>query len=278
MGKDEKTCPYCGIKEGELHHHGCGSEVCPFCAGQLVSCDCVYDLLDIFDEKKYTEETDFLPPDIYNDGITREMAAKWIELLNKKGRIPYIIWPNICRKCGELWPQMFKVSDEEWEKYISPRFQDSMVCKSCYDEIKRKIDVAEKREPLICNWDAIEGNNKPFANLVVQASKCAIKFMKHRHGDIENGKGDEEFTEKYHESVSQLGLNNINQIEESLESLWKSKTDIKLFIASFDGFRDFNKRTRMCPLKSIAEAWGIGDLCAVEDPEVDELTDIMPEV
>jgi hypothetical protein len=41
---------------------------------------------------------------------------------------------------------MFKVSDEEWAKYIQPDKKRSIVCKPCFDRIKRLIDKGEKGE------------------------------------------------------------------------------------------------------------------------------------
>jgi hypothetical protein len=32
-------------------------------------------------------------------------------MLKDKGLIPFIEYPNMCAKCGELWPEMFRVSD-----------------------------------------------------------------------------------------------------------------------------------------------------------------------
>jgi len=40
-------CHDCGAREGEYHQPGCDMETCPFCCGQLISCDCPYNLLGI---------------------------------------------------------------------------------------------------------------------------------------------------------------------------------------------------------------------------------------
>ena len=39
-GEDFEKCHDCGAIEGRYHHPGCDMEICPGCAGQLISCDC----------------------------------------------------------------------------------------------------------------------------------------------------------------------------------------------------------------------------------------------
>lgn len=135
-----RTCGDCGVEEGQLHEFGCDMERCPFCGNQLISCNCVYELLKIRDEEKYTAETSFLPPDIYSEGITVAQERQWLKLLNDKGRIPWIDYPIICARCGKLWPRFFMVTDEAWKHYIQPNQRRSVLCEACYDEIKNLID------------------------------------------------------------------------------------------------------------------------------------------
>jgi hypothetical protein len=54
--------------------------------------------------------------------------------------VPYILYPNICAKCGQLWPEFFMVPDTEWERYIRINTRDKVLCKRCYDLIKSWID------------------------------------------------------------------------------------------------------------------------------------------
>jgi len=40
MVRDTDGCPDCGAEQGEFHQTGCDIEQCPYCGGQLISCDC----------------------------------------------------------------------------------------------------------------------------------------------------------------------------------------------------------------------------------------------
>ncbi len=121
-----KTCHDCNTKEGELHELGCDMERCPFCDGQLISCDCCYHKLGFdFDNNKPFSG---LTKKIYNEGLDDNLEKKWMEILNKKGRIPYIILPNYCRRCLKPNPNMFMVSNTELNK-LPIELRKEVLCK-----------------------------------------------------------------------------------------------------------------------------------------------------
>ena len=125
---DLHICHDCGAKEGEIHEYGCDMETCPFCGDQLLSCGCCYKLLKIdVSEGTWT----------YNHGLTEEQGERFIALLEKRSRIPYLQIPYLCELCGELYPDMFNALNEEWDKFVIPPLRDKVLCVACYDEQKK---------------------------------------------------------------------------------------------------------------------------------------------
>ena len=135
-----KRCGDCGCLEGELHEPGCDLEKCPFCGGQLISCGCAERMF--YPDFSYCTDDPFcgLPEEVYKHGLSEEQWNEWIDKLFEAGPVPYIEYPNMCACCGELWPDMFKVPDEEWNFYIEIGERDKMLCRKCYDRIKELID------------------------------------------------------------------------------------------------------------------------------------------
>ncbi len=64
-------CPVCNVADGEHHLLGCIIEVCPWCDGQLGTCNCRFDQL----------ETDEIVDD--------EQLEEFYELLEAKGRVVF---------------------------------------------------------------------------------------------------------------------------------------------------------------------------------------------
>lgn len=138
------NCHDCAVPEGQLHERGCDMERCPFCGGQLISCDCPYDRLKLRDRKRYGSETSYLPPAVYARGLNVAQGKAWDHLLDQQGRIPWIAYPSLCCYCGALWPDTFMVSNVEWQRYVQPDKRGEILCRPCYDQIKRLIDNQEE--------------------------------------------------------------------------------------------------------------------------------------
>ena len=68
---DIDTCPACHAATGEEHELGCPVEVCPWCGGQLIHCECRFAQLD---------------PE---EAMTEQYLIRFEELLRQKGRLVY---------------------------------------------------------------------------------------------------------------------------------------------------------------------------------------------
>ena len=132
----ERKCHDCNCNEGELHHSGCDMERCPFCGGQLISCNCCYEILNIdYSSGTWT----------YSHGLTKEQSREWEKRLKAKGLIPWLVIPNLCGLCGRRWPEMFGVPNEEWQKFVIPELQKKILCKECYKKIKKLFPKGWRR-------------------------------------------------------------------------------------------------------------------------------------
>jgi len=124
----------CGVKQGQIHEWGCSQERCPFCGGLLLSCGCVCKHLGLSMPKNVMECLDV------TFGLSQRQLKKWLGILDKKRRVPFICWPNVCSYCGCSLSERFMVPDQEWEHYIEIRHRNDVVCPSCYMRIREMID------------------------------------------------------------------------------------------------------------------------------------------
>ena len=162
MTKKQPICHDCGVREGELHQPGCDMERCPFCGGQLITCNCSYKKLGFeHDENKpYCG----LPPEIYKGGLTEELEKKWEDILTEKGKIPYIRYPSLCAYCGKKlkFDDWVMYPDWEWERYIEPAMRNKIICDPCFKKIKKMVDERADLKPIklvtcpFCNGNAVE--------------------------------------------------------------------------------------------------------------------------
>jgi len=166
--RERAVCHDCDALEGALHELGCDMERCPWCGGQLITCGCVYELLDIdcspgtyayergkrkrrFARKRTIRRPlgrfTVNAPGYWRarslrdrHGLTEQQEEEWLALLEAKGRIPWIQYPVMCARCGQRWPEFCKVPDEEWERYVEPRIRKGVLCRECYGWIKLLVD------------------------------------------------------------------------------------------------------------------------------------------
>ena len=85
-----ETCTDCGVRSGELHDLFCTKERCPFCDGQLASCECIGGVL------KLTREEQQLVDEYIDDSIPplSEIMHRWREALSAKGRVSFEAHPD----------------------------------------------------------------------------------------------------------------------------------------------------------------------------------------
>lgn len=100
--RDILRCDDCGVEEGELHNHGCQMEDCPRCGERVLDCNCFPD-----DD----------PPD--------------------DERIPHVQIPVLCALCAAIGPDLFKVSDEDWNRIVPKNLRDKKLCGTCFDYLEK---------------------------------------------------------------------------------------------------------------------------------------------
>jgi len=136
-------CRDCGCREGALHELACFQEKCPFCGHQLQTCDC---FMEHISPRRGRRRVKGKVVDAFG-GMTRAQEAEWEAALEKKGRIPFIEYPIVCARCGQLWPPFFMVPKEEWNRYVEPAKRREGLCRRCYDWIKAVIEQPRAPRP-----------------------------------------------------------------------------------------------------------------------------------
>ncbi len=88
---ETKNCHDCGVEPGQVHVHGCDVERCPVCGYQLIGCACIYQICGMDYESLEQDH-----PDIYNNGATEEMEAKFdAHVAELGGYLPWTgTWPG----------------------------------------------------------------------------------------------------------------------------------------------------------------------------------------
>src|SRR5262252_754886 len=87
------TCYDCGVEEGQFHADLCQVPSCPHCGHQRLSCGCPSRL---------------------------------------RKRVRFLEWPQICSRCGILWPDFFRVPDKEWQRTVPMGHRQDILCKPCF--------------------------------------------------------------------------------------------------------------------------------------------------
>jgi len=68
----DNTCVECSAKIGQIHTWACDNEICPFCGGQLMTCDCVNNLMDIVLNRTDADTVDCFTP---------SEKRRWVDLI-----------------------------------------------------------------------------------------------------------------------------------------------------------------------------------------------------
>ena len=147
-GEPEPSSPppcECGVEEGQLHENGCVRELCPFCGHtESGSCECKYDYLGLR-RREHAPDFSYLAESVWNGGLTEEQERSWAALRENRGRLPYVYAPQVCGRCGTLWPELFMVPDLAWEYYAGPLLRSALLCEPCFTALRAHIDKHQPR-------------------------------------------------------------------------------------------------------------------------------------
>lgn len=84
-----RKCDDCEADDGDLHELFCTRERCPFCGNQLITCDCLPEVLKLNDEERRAVD------EYVDDRVEplKGIMARWKSALDEKGRVPFRTTP-----------------------------------------------------------------------------------------------------------------------------------------------------------------------------------------
>jgi hypothetical protein len=85
-----QNCLDCDAEPNNFHEPFCLKERCPFCDGQLATCDCIIDVLDLNEQERTAVE------EYVDDSAEplKTICGRWFAALDEKGRIPWLSGPG----------------------------------------------------------------------------------------------------------------------------------------------------------------------------------------
>jgi len=163
----------CGAREGEFHRLDCRFELCPFCGDTTAgACECIYDHLGLR-RRIYPPDNGYLSDLVYEKGVTAEQRAEWHARCASRGRLPYVYTPQMCARCGVLWPEFFMVQDAAWEYYAGPTLRGQIVCEPCFDALRANIDKHQGRP----DWVPSSGEIAQYARAFRARDRDALQRL-----------------------------------------------------------------------------------------------------
>lgn len=118
--------------EGQPHEWECEYEECPLCGEAIWGpCYCADQHFGLSDDRDLTDDE----------------IELWHKHLEEIGRVPHLDFPQLCTYCGKQFPDFFMVPDDEWRHYVPRHHQGDILCETCYEQIKEKIDKGKQESP-----------------------------------------------------------------------------------------------------------------------------------